>query len=48
MLYGKDCLVIFYDTFNTNYSYIKIGKIDNSEDLKEVVGKHDIEVYISK
>ncbi len=48
MLYGTDCLVIFYDTFNTNYSYTKIGKIDNSEDLKEVVGTNDIEVYISK
>ncbi len=33
MLYGNNCLVIFYKSFNTNYSYTKIGHIDNLEDL---------------
>lgn len=33
MLYGNDCLVIFYKSFDTNYSYTKIGHIENLPDL---------------
>lgn len=32
-LYGDNCLVIFYKSFNTSYSYTKIGHIDNLPDL---------------
>ena len=33
MLYGDNCLVIFYKSFDTNYHYTKIGHIDNLNNL---------------
>lgn len=33
MLYDNNCLVVFYKSFSTSYSYTKIGHIENMEDL---------------
>lgn len=44
MLYGSDCLVIFYKSFNSSYSYTKIGHIDNLPDL----GNENITVKFEK
>lgn len=47
MLYGSDCLVIFYEDFDTPYSYTRIGKIDNVDNLKDVLGSGNVNVTIS-
>lgn len=44
MLFGDNCLVIFYKSFSTHYKYTKLGYIKNTEDLKSSFGKGDIEI----
>lgn len=48
MLYGTDCLVLFYESFETSYSYTRIGKIDNPSTLKDSVGKGNVKVFFAK
>lgn len=47
MLYGNNCLVLFYKTFNTSYSYVKIGHIDNTTGLNKAVGSGSVKVTFS-
>lgn len=44
MLFGSDCLVLFYEDFSTSYSYTKIGHIDNPENLANVLGTGNVQV----
>lgn len=44
MLYGSNCVVLFYETFSSGYSYTRIGRIDNPARLSEAVGQEDITV----
>ena len=48
MLYGDDCLVLFYEDFSTSYSYTKIGEIKDVSCLKEQLGKGSVRVLIRK
>ena len=44
MLFGDNCLVIFYKSFSTRYKYTKLGYIKNTEDLEDSFGKGDINI----
>lgn len=48
MLYGSDCIVLFYDSFSTNYTYTKVGYIENPTDLAKAVGSEDITITFYK
>ena len=44
MIFGDNCLVIFYKSFDTSYSYTKIGHINDLKDIgnNNVVVKFEI------
>jgi hypothetical protein len=44
LLWGANTLVLFYKTFQTTYSYTKIGKIENSKDLAAALGTESVMV----
>ncbi len=44
MLYGNNCVVLFYETFNSSYSYTRIGAIDNPSGLAAALGSGNVSV----
>lgn len=48
MLYGTDTLVVFYLTFNSSYSYTRLGRVDDHADLAKALGPRGIRVVFSR
>ena len=44
MLWGNDCIVIFYESFTTSYQYTKIGHINNADNLANLMGSGSVQV----
>ena len=48
MLYGTNTLVLFYETFNSSYSYTRLGRVNDPADLPQALGRRGVRVVYSK
>ena len=48
MLYGTDTVVVFYSTFESSYSYTRLGRVDDPADLPVALGPRGVRVVFSK
>lgn len=47
MLFGKDCLVLFYEAFSTSYRYTPVGRVDNPSALPDLSRQGNVSVVFS-
>lgn len=44
MLFGSDCLVLFYQSFTTSYSYTPLGRLTDPDGLAQALGGGSVEI----
>ncbi|MCC8146245.1 MAG: T9SS type A sorting domain-containing protein [Bacteroidales bacterium] len=44
MIWASNCLVLFYTTRSTSYSYIRLGRIDDTSGLRQALGTGNVEI----
>jgi len=47
MLYGDDTLVVFYSSFDSMYSYTRIGRVDDNTGLAQALGPRSARITFS-
>lgn len=48
MLFGSKCLVLFYQDFPTSYGYTPLGRVTDTQQLAESLGKEDVSVIFQE
>ena len=48
MLYGTDCLVLFYDSFRTSYRYTPLGRVEDPSGLAQALGNGNVRVTFER
>jgi hypothetical protein len=48
MLYGTNTLVVFYVTFNSAYSYTRLGRVDDPAGLPQALGRRGVRIVLSR
>lgn len=44
MLYGNNCIVLFYESFSTSYNYTRLGHIEAPAGLKNALGRGNVQM----
>ena len=47
MLYGASTLVVFYLTFDSSYSYTRLGRVDDPAGLVQALGQRAVQINFS-